>query len=104
MARSSWQDARRLWISDEADPCLRPALSQPALTEAGVVVGSSTQRPEELALFRPDGQVIDAREAAHHEPLLIEFPVLVTVGAVPVAGIVMPLVSEAHADTVAGAG
>src|SRR6185295_4148028 len=39
-----------------------------------------------------------------HEPALVEFPVLVAIGAEPVVRIVVPLVREAHGDAVAAEG
>ncbi len=35
-----------------------------------------------------------------HQAVLVEFPVLVPVGAIPLAGIVVPFIGEAHGDTV----
>src|SRR5262245_32602622 len=58
------------------------------------------QRPEELALGSSDRQVVDARETKPHEALLVELPVLVAVGAVPVLRVIVPLVCEAHGDAV----
>ena len=48
-----------------------------------------------------DRQVVDAGMAQPHQPFLVELPVLVTVGAEPAAGIVVPFVGEAHRDAVA---
>src|SRR5215831_18967399 len=46
-------------------------------------------------------QVIDARNPAAHKAVLVKLPILIAVGAIPVAGIVMPLVGEAHRDPIA---
>src|SRR6185436_5212957 len=69
-----------------------------------MVVGSTAERPMVLALARRDGQVVDARDAALHEALLVELPVLVAVGPEPVARIVMPLIGETYRDAVSVAG
>src|SRR3569832_745752 len=69
-----------------------------------MVVGAAAEWPEKLAVGFLDGQVVDAGEAAHHVAVLVEFPVLVAIRAVPLSGIVMPFVGEAHGDAVAGTG
>src|SRR4051794_13407290 len=75
--------------------------SQPELAEPRVIVGSAALRPVEEALVLGDAQVVDAGVPAPHQPVLVEFPVLVAVGAVPVPRVVMALVGEAHGDAVA---
>src|SRR6186713_987997 len=56
--------------------------------------------PVILPLALLDGMVVDARDAALHEAVFIELPVLVAVGAEPLAGVVVPLVGEADGDAV----
>jgi hypothetical protein len=56
----------------------------------------------ELALGGRDRQVVDAGMAREHESVLVELPVLVTIGAEPVPGVVVPLVGETHGDAIAG--
>src|SRR4051812_20032047 len=51
-----------------------------------------------LALL--DRKIVDAGEALLHQAVLGELPVLIAIGAKPVAGIVVPFVSEAHGDPV----
>jgi hypothetical protein len=48
------------------------------------------------------GQLVDAGKAPRHEPLAVEFPVLVAIAAEPVARVVVPLIGEAHCDAFAG--
>ena len=60
--------------------------------------------PVEQALRFTDRQVIDGRTAHGHVAVVIEFPVLIDAGAIPLPFGIMPLISEAHRDTVAGAG
>src|SRR5215470_641384 len=67
-----------------------------------VIVGPAPKRPTILALGVLDRQIVDACNAHLHQPLLIELPVLVAVGTVVLAAVVVPLVSEAHRDPVAG--
>src|SRR5262245_66503915 len=54
-----------------------------------------------FALACSDGQIVDARDATLHESSIVELPVLVAVGAIPVARIVMPLIRETHGNAVA---
>jgi len=56
------------------------------------------ERPTVLALALLNRLIVDAGDAAPHEPVFVEFPVLVPVGAKPVSGIVVPLVREADRD------
>lgn len=51
-----------------------------------------------------DGMLIDAGQAALHQAVVIELPVLVAIGTKPVAAVVAVLVGKAHGDTVAGVG
>src|SRR5207253_22480 len=77
------------------DSCLQREVRQ-----AGVIVGTATERPEILALGLADGQVVDARVAAPHQPVTVELPVFVSVGAEPVSAVVVPLVREANGDAI----
>ena len=76
--------------------------SKPQVAQAGMIVGATTQRPVEQTLFRFDRQIIDAGKAPLHEALWVEFPILVTVTAEPLAGIVAPFVGKANRNTVFG--
>lgn len=59
-------------------------------------------RPKELAITFDNRNVIDARLAAPHQAVLIEFPQVVTVTAMPVAASVVPLVLKSHRNPVVG--
>ncbi len=48
-----------------------------------------------------DGQVVDAGEAALHVAEFVELPVLVAVGAIPLAGVIVEFILETHGDAVA---
>src|SRR5688572_19141948 len=48
-----------------------------------------------------DGKIIDARDAMLHEPSIVELPVLIAVGAIPIARIVMPLIGKTNSNAVA---
>src|SRR5512138_48143 len=57
--------------------------------------------PAEAAVLLRYLGVVDAGLAAAHQAVLVEFPLLVAVGAVPLAAGVVPLILEAHGDAVA---
>ena len=48
-----------------------------------------------------DRHIVDAGFAAAHQAGLVELPLLVAVGAMPLPGIVVPFVLKAHRDMVA---
>src|SRR5687768_16103042 len=58
----------------------------------------------ELAVGLRNRQIVDAGVATLHEPEHVELPILVAVRAIPLAGVVSPLVSKAHRDAVIGEG
>src|SRR5665213_3673791 len=54
----------------------------------------------EAAVFFGDRDIVDAGFAAAHQAVLVEFPLLVAIGTMPLPGIVMPFVLKAHRDVV----
>src|SRR5262245_34392785 len=76
------------------------SISQAEIAERGMIVGTAAEGPMILALARLDGKVVDARDPKPHQALLVEFPVLVAVAAVPIVAVVVPFVGEAHGNTV----
>lgn len=67
-----------------------------------MVIRAAAQWPVELALAFLDRHIVNAGETTVHQAIRFEFPVLVTVGAEPVTGIIMPLVGVTHGDAVIG--
>src|SRR5947209_8026485 len=57
-------------------------------------------RAEDASVLFSNPNVVDARLAANHQPVLVEFPQLVAVASPPLAVTVMALVLEAHGDPV----
>src|SRR6476660_2221434 len=53
------------------------------------------------AVFFGDRNIVDAGFAAAHQAVLVECPLLVAVGTMPLPGIVVPLVLKPHRDAVA---
>lgn len=74
--------------------------SEAEVRQARVVVRATPQGPVVLPLELLDRQVVDTRMPGAHQALLVELPVLVPVGAEPVARVVVPLVGEADGDPV----
>src|SRR5262249_28369560 len=60
-----------------------------------MIVGTPAQRPVKAAIGDADRGIVDAREAAAHETVFVELPILVAIGAEPVAAIVVPLIGKA---------
>src|SRR5450432_3425267 len=73
---------------------------KPKIAQGRMVVRTHSKRPEELAVGLLDRSVVDAGDAAAHQALLIELPVLVAVTPEPGSSIVMPLVSKANGNPV----
>ena len=65
-----------------------------------MIVGSSAERPEKPAVGLRDRQIVDAGDASAHQPVVVEFPVLIAVAAEPVTAVVVPLIGEAHGDAI----
>ena len=51
-------------------------------------------------VFLGDRVIVDAGLAPAHQPVLVEFPLLVAVGTMPLPGSVVPFVLKAHRDAV----
>src|SRR5260370_42425521 len=70
------------------------------IAQAGMVVRTTPERPTTFTICLRDRKIIDARVAAGHKAVLVEFPILIAVGAMPMIGIVVPFVCEAYRDAV----
>ena len=79
--------------------CLR--VQRPSSLRPGWSSGRRPCGQWNLRSLRGDRHVVDAGEAPVHQAVVVELPVLVAVGAEPVAGVVAPFVGEAHGDAVA---
>src|ERR1017187_1489810 len=69
-----------------------------------MVIRTPPQRPVILPVGLGNGKVVDAGDAPPHKSVLVELPVLVAIGAKPIAGVVVPLVGKAHGNPVVAAG
>src|SRR5258705_11931591 len=57
-------------------------------------------RPVEAPFAILDGDIVDAGLAPPHQAVFVELPLLVAIGAMPLPGIVVPFILEAHGDAV----
>src|ERR1044072_5987321 len=65
-----------------------------------MTVGPPAERPVIFAVLGPDRQIVDAGDAKPHQPMFVEFPVLVAITSKPAAAVVVPFIGEAHRDAV----
>src|SRR5208337_1964441 len=103
-------DGEYLWRTKFRDPDLPHRLrlhcnflgscSKPEIAQRRMIVRAAAKRPVVLALALLDRQIVDAGDAQTHQPVLVEFPVLIAVAAEPEAAVIMPLIGEAHGDTI----
>jgi hypothetical protein len=63
-----------------------------------VIVRAAAKRPPVSALRFLDGKVVNVCDVAVHEPAIVERPIFIAIGAKPVAGVIVPLIGEAHGD------
>ena len=62
--------------------------------------GAGAERPAEQPIGLADRHVIDACFTTAHQALGVELPLLVTMRAIPVPGIVVPFVLKPHGDAI----
>src|SRR6202049_1554569 len=65
-------------------------------------VGPASKRPVVLAIRSQNGKAVDGCKPRRHKPIVVEFPVLIAVGAIPVIRVIVPLISETYGDPVPG--
>src|SRR5262249_26124623 len=70
------------------------------VTQSRVVIGAAPERPVIFAVGFRNRKVVDRRKAGCHEAIVIELPVLIAIGAMPVTRVVVPLVSKAYRDAI----
>lgn len=49
-----------------------------------------------LAIALANRRIVDTRKAAAHQTILAKVPILVAIGAKPIAAVVVPLIGEAY--------
>ena len=73
-------------------------LSKIEFRKRRMIVSTAADRPVELAITLGDRLPVDACDATLHQPVHVELPVLVTVGAKPIAAVVVKLIGKAYSD------
>jgi hypothetical protein len=70
------------------------------ITQSWMIIGTTAKRPKIFAIRFLDGEIVDACESQPHQAIVVEFPILVAIGAIPVSRIIVPLVGKAYGNTV----
>src|SRR5262245_2355607 len=70
------------------------------VAQRGVIIGTATDWPVVFALTVFDRKIIDAGNPAPHQAFRVELPILVSVAAKPVAGIIVPFISKANGNPI----
>src|SRR5260370_41357189 len=69
------------------------------VTQSWMFVRPAPKRTVVLPVRGQNGKVVDGCKSRRHKPIIVEFPVLIAVGAIPVIRVVAPLVSETYGDS-----
>src|SRR5262249_48915674 len=81
---------------------MRMAL-QAQVTQSRMCSGAGSRSlPVKFSIAGLDRQIIDRGKPTPHQPLRVELPILIAVGAKPVARIIMPFVGKAHRNAILG--
>src|ERR1700753_1600929 len=77
------------------------ATSERAVTQTRHVLRSRSRcRPVEAAVFLGDRHGVDAGLAPAHQTMLVEFPLLVAIGTVPLPARIVPFILKPHRDAI----
>ncbi len=76
-------------------PTMPSSPLQAEIAKSWVIVRTSSLGPKEESFRLGNPNIIDAGIPVMHDPFLIELPVFVAVGAIPLTVVVVILVSEA---------
>src|SRR5215470_11483881 len=69
-----------------------------------MIIRPATKWPMVFAITFFDREIIDAGDPPPHQTFRVELPVLVSVAAKPVTGIIVPFIGKAHGDPVVAEG
>jgi hypothetical protein len=70
------------------------------LAQPWMVIGPTSLRPVKEPVYCFYLQVVNAGVPVVHHASRIELPVLIAIGAVPLTGIIVPLIRESHRDAI----
>src|ERR1700751_3708488 len=65
-----------------------------------MIIRTAPWCPVILPLRLLDWQIVDASKPPEHQPVLIEFPILIAIRAEPVPGVIVLFIGKTHGDTV----
>jgi hypothetical protein len=85
---------------ERGTPNVKRLLLKTEFRKPWMVIGTTTEGPKILAIFLSDWQIVNAGDASGHEPMPIEFPILVPIGSEPVSAIIVPFVREPNGDPI----
>src|SRR5262252_8347681 len=75
--------------------------SQPELRKTRVVIRPPPKGPAVFPIVFSNREIVDAGDAASHQAVFIELPVLVAIGTKPIARVVMPFVGKTDRNAIA---
>src|SRR5258706_9576078 len=81
---------------------LRNRRLEAEVTQSWMCVRPAPKRSVVLPVRGQNGKVVDGCKSRRHKPIIVELPVLIAVGAIPVIRVVAPLVGEAYGDPAPG--
>jgi hypothetical protein len=65
-----------------------------------MIVGTSPKRPMELPFGFRDWEFVDAGMPRMHQPITIEFPILIPISSKPIAGVIVILVGKTNSNPI----
>src|ERR1700720_617419 len=65
-------------------------------------IGPAAKRPMIFSFRLVDREIVDACVAKPHQTIVAKLPILISIRAEPIPGVVVPFVSEAHGNTISG--
>jgi hypothetical protein len=71
------------------------------MAQRRMVIRPSPERPVEAAISFGDCMLVDAGKPPLHQTIIVEFPVLVSIGAEPGLTVIMVFVSKAYRNAIA---
>src|SRR5262249_45224980 len=90
-----------LWANSGHSSCASfIVLLKAEIAQWGMIIRPATEWPVVFALTVFDREIIDAGDPPPHQAFRVELPILVSVAAKPVTGIIVPFIGKAHGDPI----
>src|ERR1700693_5813487 len=74
--------------------------SEPRIAQSRRIIRTPPWCPVILALHLFDWPIVDGSKPQAHQPVLIELPIFIAIGAKPIPGVIVPFIGKADGDTV----